>query len=85
MAEVLQNNEFEEEDNFSLYETDQSGILSSTRMVLEEGEHVWINQERLDQLALQWVQGMLPRRIAPRSTLPYGTTNIIFTMVPNAP
>ncbi|MHB8597137.1 MAG: queuosine 5'-phosphate N-glycosylase/hydrolase [Ktedonobacteraceae bacterium] len=60
MAEVLQSSEFEEEDNFSLYETDQSGILSSTRLVLEEGEHVWINQERLDQLALQWVQGMQP-------------------------
>ncbi|MEO8972314.1 MAG: queuosine salvage family protein [Ktedonobacteraceae bacterium] len=58
MAEVIQRNEFEEEDAFPLYETDQSGILSSTRAVLEEGEHVWIDRERLDQLALQWVQRM---------------------------
>ncbi len=56
MAEVLQSNEFEEEDIFSLYETDQSGILSSTRLVLEEGEHVWIDQGRLEQIALAWVQ-----------------------------
>ena len=56
MAEMLQRNEFEEEDAFTLYETDQSGILSSTRRVLEDGEHVWINQERLTRLALQWVQ-----------------------------
>ncbi len=56
MAEVSQRNEFEEEDVFPIYETDQSDILSSTRMVMEEGEHVWIDQERLNQLALQWVQ-----------------------------
>ena len=56
MAEVLQSNEFEEDEVFPVYGTDQSGILSSTRMVMEEGEHVWIDQERLDQLALQWVQ-----------------------------
>ncbi|HLJ34097.1 MAG TPA: queuosine salvage family protein [Ktedonobacteraceae bacterium] len=56
MAEVLHSNEFEEDEIFSLYATDQSGILSSTRMVMEEGEHVWIDQERLDQLALQWIQ-----------------------------
>lgn len=56
MAEVLRRYEAEEEDVFPLYETDQSGILSSTRIVLEEGEHVWIDRVRLDQLALQWVQ-----------------------------
>jgi hypothetical protein len=56
MAEVLRRYESEEEDIFLLYVTDQSGILSSTRTVLEEGEHVWIDQERLNQLALQWVQ-----------------------------
>ncbi|HLX39479.1 MAG TPA: queuosine salvage family protein [Ktedonobacteraceae bacterium] len=56
MAEVLRRYESEEEEIFPLYETDQSGILSSTRHVLEEGEHVWIDQERLEQLAFQWVQ-----------------------------
>ncbi len=56
MAEIMQKEEFEEEDAFPLYETDLSGILSSTRAVMEEGEHVWIDQERLAQLALQWVQ-----------------------------
>jgi Potential Queuosine, Q, salvage protein family len=56
MAEILQKGEFEEEDIFPLYGTDSSGILSSTRTVLEEGEHVWIDQERLSRLALQWTQ-----------------------------
>lgn len=56
MAEVLRRDESDEDDVFSLYETDQSGILSSTRIVLEEGEHVWINQERLERLVVAWVQ-----------------------------
>ena len=56
MAEVLQKNNFEEEDAFPLYQADHIGILSSTRVVMEEGEHVWIDPQRLAQLASQWLQ-----------------------------
>jgi hypothetical protein len=56
MAEVLLTNDFEDEDPFCLSQDDMLGVLSSTRHVVEEGEYVWIDFERLGLLAQQWLQ-----------------------------
>ncbi len=44
------------EEQYPLLTPDPLCILGSTRMVLIEGEHVWINQEQLLQLAARWTQ-----------------------------
>ena len=58
MAEMLRWNEYDEADAYPLYEPDPSGVLSSTREVVEQGEHVWIDRERVGLLGDQWVQEM---------------------------
>lgn len=50
-----------------LPDADALGVLSSTRGVVEEGEHAWINMERVEMLATQWVQQIQHRDA---STLP---------------
>lgn len=57
MDDIQQQNDFDNDDPYSLNEADDTlGVLSSTRVVVEQGENVWINQERLEQLASSWVQ-----------------------------
>src|SRR6266516_3213815 len=47
---------YDDEDLYSLPTHDPLGILSSTRIVLELGEHVWINQEQVELLCQRWLQ-----------------------------
>src|SRR5579859_2847684 len=56
MAEVLPINDSEDEDPYLLPGVDALGVLSSTREVVEQGEHVWINNDPLELLARQWIQ-----------------------------
>lgn len=54
MAELPQWDEFEEESIFQLSGTDQLGILSSTRAVVEDGELVWMNPDQIERLGFAW-------------------------------
>jgi hypothetical protein len=46
-----------DDDNlYTLPESDRAGILSSTRTVVEQGENVWINMEQVIALCEQWVE-----------------------------
>lgn len=56
MAEILQTYEFDDEDPYLLPDVDASGVLSSTHEVVEEGENVWINIDRIEFLVHQWIQ-----------------------------
>jgi hypothetical protein len=56
MAEFLRTNDFEDEDPYVLPRPDNLGVLGSTRQVVEKGEYVWIDFERLNLLAHQWLQ-----------------------------
>jgi len=47
---------YEDEDLYALPTPDTLGILSSTREVVEQGEYVWIDTERINALAEQWAQ-----------------------------
>jgi hypothetical protein len=55
MTEILQQHDFEEEDPYLLRDVDLLGVLSSTRDVVEQGEHAWINKDRVDLLVQQWL------------------------------
>jgi Potential Queuosine, Q, salvage protein family len=55
MDEVLQSNDFEDKSPFSLSHADTLGVLSSTRQVVEKGEYVCIDIERLQSLAQEWL------------------------------
>jgi hypothetical protein len=39
---------------------DPTGILSSTRAVVEQGEHVWINADQIESLCKQWLKQDTP-------------------------
>jgi len=56
MADYLSPFNTEDEELFSLPCNDQPGILSSTRAVVELGEHAWINMDQLDHLCNTWLQ-----------------------------
>ncbi|MDQ2903979.1 MAG: queuosine salvage family protein [Chloroflexota bacterium] len=56
MAEMSPWDEECDEDGYLLLHADPLGILSSTRQVVEQGEHAWINRDRLSRLSLQWAQ-----------------------------
>jgi hypothetical protein len=56
MAEILQTNDFEDEDPYLLSQVDTLGVLSSTRQVVEQGEYVWIDLEEIKLLVHQWLQ-----------------------------
>ena len=45
----------EEEEPSMLLDQDALGILSSTRTVVQQSRHVWINPERVEQLSKQWL------------------------------
>lgn len=49
-----------DDDDDALYALDGTvdalGVLSSTRRVVEQGEHVWINREQIERLASSWIQ-----------------------------
>ena len=47
---------YEDEDLYVLPTPDRLGVLSSTRAVVEQGEYVWIDTERINALAEQWAQ-----------------------------
>jgi Potential Queuosine, Q, salvage protein family len=56
MAELLQKNDFNDEDLILPQEPDLLGVLSSTQDVVEQGEYVWIVTGRLELLVDQWLQ-----------------------------
>ena len=56
MAELLMTNNFDDEQPHLLPNADALGVLSSTRQVMEQGQYVWINFERVELLAHQWIQ-----------------------------
>src|SRR5438046_7776945 len=45
-----------EEQRYRLPDDDPLGILSSTRTVVQQSEHVWINPQYVEQLSEQWLQ-----------------------------
>ncbi len=47
---------YEDEDLYALPAPDMLDVLSSTRAVVEQGEYVWIDTERINALAEQWAQ-----------------------------
>src|SRR5256885_14670194 len=55
MTEFLQKNELDEDELYLSPQIDQLGVLSSTRDVVERGEYVWINVERVESLAREWL------------------------------
>ncbi|HTK08014.1 MAG TPA: queuosine salvage family protein [Ktedonobacteraceae bacterium] len=56
MTEISGWAEANNEEPYRVLTPDPLGILASTRTVLIEGEHVWINQQQLFQLAAQWIE-----------------------------
>jgi len=46
----------DDEDLYPLSLPDRVGVLSSTKRVVELGEHVWINKEQSELLSEQWVR-----------------------------
>ncbi len=56
MTDTLDWQDVDDEDLYSLLDTDQLGILSSTRTVVEQGEDVWINQDQIKLLSEQWIK-----------------------------
>jgi len=58
MAEMRHWDDFDDEDPYPLYEVDHLGVLSSTREVVEQGEYVWIDRERVELLSDQWAQNV---------------------------
>src|SRR6266699_5680931 len=56
MAELLLTNDFDDEDPYLLTNADALAVLSSTREVVEQGEFVWIDIDRVKLLAHQWIQ-----------------------------
>ena len=57
MVDFLQvNDRIDNEGSYHLQGIDSLGVLSSTQNVVEVGEHVWINEDRLNLLVQQWIQ-----------------------------
>jgi putative queuosine salvage protein len=48
----------DEGNSYSLPVHDMLGVLSSTRNVVKQSEHVWINPEQIDKLSGQWREAM---------------------------
>lgn len=55
MRDISAWTEDTDEHIYALPESDPLGVLSSTRWVVEQGEHVWINAEQVANLSEQWV------------------------------
>jgi len=60
MTEFLQKNELDDDELYLSPQIDQLGVLSSTRDVVERGEYVWINAERVESLAREWLDKEQP-------------------------
>src|SRR5436305_140444 len=43
-------------DLYALPVNDQLGVLSSTKFVVEQGKHVWINPQQVEALSKAWIQ-----------------------------
>jgi hypothetical protein len=56
MTDSATSYDTDDEDPYSLPTYDPSGIFSSTRAVIELGEHVWINQNQVELLCQRWLQ-----------------------------
>ncbi len=52
----------EDEEVYALLEPDELGVLSSTRNVLEQGEHVWIVTEGIEHVSNQWIHELVSTR-----------------------
>jgi len=65
MTEFLQKNELEDDELYLSPQIDQLGVLRSTRDVVERGEYVWINAERVESLAQQWLEKDKEQQITP--------------------
>ena len=48
-----------DEELYTLLEQDELGVLSSTRSVLEQGEHVWIVTEGIEHVSNQWIHELV--------------------------
>jgi Potential Queuosine, Q, salvage protein family len=58
MADIECLLDADEGNLYSLPKHDVLGVLSSTRNVVQQGEHVWINPEQIDRLSRQWIEAM---------------------------
>jgi Potential Queuosine, Q, salvage protein family len=50
----------DDDDFYALPESDRAGILSSTRIAVEQGENVWINMDQVVALCEQWIEETPP-------------------------
>jgi hypothetical protein len=57
MTETKQWHDREEEGLYRLPDHDAIGVLTSTKKVVEQGEHVWINVDQIGLLCQKWIQG----------------------------
>jgi Potential Queuosine, Q, salvage protein family len=55
MTESLELHDGDEEETYALEASDHLGVLSSTREVVELGEQVWIDIDRVQLLVNQWM------------------------------
>src|ERR1051326_3224865 len=46
----------DDEELYPLARPDRVGVLSSTKPVVELGEHVWINKDQIELLSDLWIQ-----------------------------
>ncbi len=56
MTDTLRWKDADDEDLYTLPDTDPLAVLSSTRAVVEQGERVWINADSVELLSEQWLQ-----------------------------
>ena len=57
MIDFLQKHDTADDKSpYDLHGIDLLGVLSSTQSVVEVGEHVWINEDCVAELAQQWLQ-----------------------------
>lgn len=56
MTDIATSYDTDDEDSYSMPTYDPLGIFSSTRAVIELGEHVWINQGQVELLCQRWLQ-----------------------------
>ncbi len=56
MTETKQWHDSNEEGLYRLPDHDAIGVLASTKKVVEQGEHVWINVDQIERLCQKWLQ-----------------------------
>jgi hypothetical protein len=64
MTEVY--NWYNDDDLYSPPADDPTGVLTSTRAVVEQGEHVWINAEQLERLGEKWTEQDSATQLVPQ-------------------